>query len=320
MTDPIAPELLARYLTGEATSAEREAVDQWAALDPRNAAELRRLAAVVRPAPAGDWSTDAAWERVSSRLDESTVVPLLSRRRVLALAATVILSAGAALAWRAMDTSVEHPAQVVATAAGELDTLTLPDGSRVELAPGSRVEVAAGYGEAMRTVTLTGEAWFDVRHDTERPFRVHAAGTITEDLGTTFTVRAREGEPVRVVLVTGKASFQREGAAAAVELDPGDVVQLGGADAAPRVERGVDVLRLVSWREGRLDFRDATVREVLVELGRWHAIEFRLGDSALASRRITHVFTAGDLGDALEVLSLSLGVRAERAGAVVTLR
>jgi transmembrane sensor len=253
-------------------------------------------------------------------MDEPRVIVLDRRRRTLALAAAIAVTVGAAMVWRAVDRTVESPAQVVATAAGERRDLTLPDGSRIELAPGSSVEVAGGYGNPERRVVLEGEAWFDVRHDPARPFRVHAAGTVTEDLGTTFSIRARDGSPVRVVLVTGKASFRRAGAAAVLELDPGDVGVLGPADSTPVATRQIGISDLVSWREGRLDFRDALIGEVLAELGRWYAIDFQLADSALAARRITHTFMAGDLDDALEVLSLSLGVRAERAGAVVTLR
>lgn len=320
MTEPIAPELLARYLTGEASSAERASVDRWAALDPRNAAELRRLHGLADLRRTGGWDSDAGWSRTSSRLDETPVIVHERRRRVLAIAAALVLSIGAALVWRAVDTKSERAAQALTTEAGERRDLTLADGSRIELAPGTTIRVAEGYGNPERRVVLEGEAWFDVQHDAARPFRVVAAGTITEDLGTTFSVRARDGEPVRVVLVSGKASFGRSETSGSVELQPGDVALLQRTDSTPTVERGTDITRLVAWRQDRLDFRDAPVREVLTELGRWFAIDFRLSDSTLASRRITHTFAVNDLADALEVLSLSLGVRAERAGAVVTLR
>jgi transmembrane sensor len=320
MTDPISSDLLARYLGGEATPAERDAVERWAGLDPQNAAELRRLAAVWSPKPEGNWDVDRAWNRVIARLDESDVVPIHSRRRVLALAAAVILTLGATFVWRAQNRDVEFAQQVYVTNPGERREVNLPDSTRIIVAPGSSLTVAKGYGQSDRTVTLEGEAWFDVRHDASRPFRVHAAGTVTEDLGTEFSVRARAGEAVRVVLVTGRASFARESAARAVELAPGEVAQLGAADVSPVVTRAADVARLVSWREGRLDFVDAPLSEVLAELGRWYALEFRVEDSTLTSRRLTHTFATGDLTDALEVLSLSLGARAERAGSVVTLR
>ena len=319
MNDPIDHELLARYLTGEASPRETEGVERWAAENPRNAADLARLRSLMQSGTRGTWDTTAAWSRVSSRLDQPDVV-VVRRRRILALAAVLILSVGGTIVWRTLDIGVKRTAIEITTAAGERRIFTLPDGSKMELTPGSSVEVPADYGDRDRKVVLDGEAWFDVRHDVVRPFTVHAAGTITEDLGTTFTVRARKGEPVRVVLVSGKASFRRAGAAYTAELEPGDVALLRQTDSAPAVARQIGVSNLVSWRQGRLDFRDALVGDVLRELGRWYAVDFKLGDSALASRRITHTFMANDLADALDVLSLSLGVRAQHAGAVVTLR
>ncbi len=319
MTESISPDLLARYLGGEATPAERAAVERWAGASSQNAAELRRLASLWRARPSADWDLNRAWSRVSARMDEPVLFKLTPQVRVLALAATVMVAVGAAVIWRAVSRRIEAAPRVVAAAPGERRDLDLPDGTRILLAPGSSMTVAAGYGERERRVELDGEAWFEVHHDADRPFRVYAAGTVTEDLGTEFTVRARAGDPVRVVLVAGQASFGREGAPAVV-LGPGDVGRLAVADTSPRVERGADVASLVAWRDGQLAFVDTPVAHVAAELSRWYAVEFRLADSALGSRRLTHTFSVSDLDDALEVLALSLGVRAERQGAVVTLR
>lgn len=325
MTDSISSDLLARYLGGEATPAERAAVERWAGQDPQNAAELRRLASLWEPRRQGDWDVDRAWARVEGRLDQGQVVPLFSRRRQLALAAAVILAVGAAVGAtfmsRLVNRDVESAPQVFVTQVGERRELDLPDGTHIVIAPGSSLTVTRDFGKSDRRVELEGEAWFEVRHDAARPFRVHAAGTITEDLGTGFSVRAREGEAVRVVLVTGSARFGRElNPTNGVELAPGDVARLARTDPAPVVTRDPDIARLVSWREGRLEFVDALLPDVLAELGRWYAVEFRLEDTALNSRRLTHTFAADDMADALDVLSLSLGARVERAGSVVTLR
>lgn len=318
MNDPLSSDLLARYLGGEATPAERAAVEEWAGRDPRNAADLRRLASLWQPRPPEGWDVDRAWSRVAGRLDRTEVVPLHSRRRALAIAAAVVLALGATLAWRAVNRNVESSPRTLVTRPGERHEATLADGTRIVVAPGSSLTIAAGYGRNERRVMLVGEAWFEVHHDATRPFRVHASGTVTEDLGTEFSVRARAGEPVRVVLLSGRASFGRENRI--VELAPGDVARLAPADSMPVVAREGDPRLLVSWREGRLEFVDASLPDVLAELGRWYALEFRLENASLSARRITHTFAADDPADALEVLSLSLGARVERAGRVVTLR
>lgn len=326
MSDTLSPDLLARYLAGAASDAERAAVEAWAAV-PANARELERLRAVWRPAATGDWNVEDAWQRVSARLDAPMVEAASPARRwtgpVLAVAATVALAVGAAVIWRISQPDPGQPAQVVATVAGERRTVDLPDGTRIVLAPGSELRVSEGYGEALRRVDLRGEAWFAVEHDAARPFQVHVAGTITEDLGTEFLVQQLPGDSgVRVALVNGSASLRRDGqpAEAAVTLAPNDLAVLAPGDLRARVERGAELASLVAWHQGRLEFENARVAEVAVAITRWFAVPVVLGDSALADRRFTGALRLDGLDDALDVLRLSLGVQIERRADTVVIR
>src|SRR4029078_6001494 len=115
-------------------------------------------------------------------------------------------------------------AKTFATANGQRDSVRLDDGTRVVLAPESRLTVAMGYGDKVREVELTGEAYFDVHHDAARPFVVHAGGADIRDLGTTFTVRSTADQGVRVAVTSGSVSFAASKAApnAAIVLQPGD--------------------------------------------------------------------------------------------------
>src|SRR4051812_39117088 len=87
-----------------------------------------------------------------------------------------------------------------ATAIGKRDSLRLPDGGRVVLGPASKLVVAAAYGRETREVELHGEAYFDVVHDTTRPFMVRAGSVSVRDVGTSFAVRADSGRVVQVVV------------------------------------------------------------------------------------------------------------------------
>lgn len=324
MTDPISPEVLARYLAGQATDAERRAVDAWAAADPAHDRELRRLQEAWHPAPPGRWNVDAAWLRVAPRLEaRPRAVPLW--RRPLALAAVLAVSAGAVLAWRAMRAPDWAAPVHEITAAGERRSVSLPDGTRIVLAPESDLRVGEGYGRDERRVDLSGEAWFEVSHDASRPFRVHAAGTVTEDLGTEFSVRALPGSGrVQVALVSGSASLMREGSARAraAVLGPGDVARLFDTDSLVIVQRGQRVDELTAWRDGRLVFRDAPLGEVAGELSRWYGIPFRLEDSSVASRRLDATFQMDQLDETVSILALALSGEAvvTRDSAAVVIR
>jgi len=326
MPDTLSPDLLARYLAGSASDADRVAVETWAR-SPANARELERLRAAWRPAPQGEWNVEDAWQRVSARLDAPAATTARPVRRwsgrTLAIAATLMLALGAGVVWQLLRPAPSLPAQVVVAAAGERRTVDLTDGTRIVLAPGAELRVAEGYGESLRRVDLVGEAWFAVEHDASRPFQVHAAGTITEDLGTEFLVQQLPGDSgVRVALVHGSASLRRadQPAEAAVVLAPNDLAVLAPSQSRARVERGADLAALVAWHQGRLEFEDVRLAEVAAAITRWFAVPVVLGEPALGERRFSGTLALDSLAEALEVLRLSLGVMVERRADTVVVR
>jgi transmembrane sensor len=193
----------------------------------------------------------------------------------------------------------------------------LPDGSRVTLGPGSRLVVAAGYGTPAREVELTGEGYFDVRHDDAHTFTVRAGGTIIRDVGTTFTVRTSGAAGVRVAVRSGAVLLGGE--ERGVVLHQGDVgvVQANG-QATARAGAATD--DDVAWTEGRLVFREATLDEVRDELRRWYGVELRVDDRVAAGRHITASFAGDSVDRVLRVLGLALGAHVERHGDTAVVR
>lgn len=326
MPDAPSPDLLARYLSSEATAAECALVEAWAA-NPANRRELDQLRAVWQPAAVdADWDVDRAWRQVAGRLEEERPavrhLAFKPQSPWLALAAAVLLMLGAGWLWKVARPGKATP-EIYATQAGERRVVDLPDGTRIVLAPGSDLQVSADYGRQARRVNLRGEAWFEVEHDASRPFQVHAAGTITEDLGTEFLVQELPGSAgVKVALVSGSASLRPEGSptSAAVTLSPNDIGLLAPGEATARVERGTSLGALVAWHEGRLEFEDARLAEVAAAITRWYGIPVVLTGSELAERRFTGTLRLGALEDAVEVLRLSLGIQTERRADTLVVR
>ena len=330
-------EAIARFYAGESSPQESAAVQAWLAANPAESGALNALsdasAKLISATPAG-LDVEAALRKVSSRRDESDVVPIdrgrTARRtvqppvpprrwqRIATLAAaSIVLAVGARMIWHSTDDPGYTPpssAQTFATAVGQRDTVRLPDGSRVVLGPESEMIVAAGYGRGSREVELEGEAYFDVQHDEARPFLVRAGGADIRDLGTTFTVRATNGQGVRVAVTSGIVSLAPAHSApnAAVELRPGDAGTLG-TDGRTRDERGGAVETDTAWTRGRLVFREASVATVRAELARWYGIDLQM-DSSFASRHLSMTFDGDSADRVLEVIALSLGAEVSRQG------
>jgi transmembrane sensor len=203
-----------------------------------------------------------------------------------------------------------------ATRRGEQTTVTLADGTRVTLAPESRMRVHP-FG-AVREVDLSGEAVFEVQHDERRPFLVRAGHAVTEDLGTTFLVRAYPGDTVvRVVVTEGAVALRAKAAPAGTgaRLDAGEVGLLDGAGRA--AVTGADVEPYDAWTRGLVVFRHATLADVAAELGRRYDVTIEFARPADVGRRVTVEMPAGPLDQVLDAVTVPLGLEHRRMNGVV---
>ena len=330
-----------RYFAGDACAAEADAIERWARATPANARllDLVRLgwteAGNVRPPI--DEARD--WERLQARIAASQhqgrvsrplriVPPTMMKRRATsarrwALAAGVVLAAGGVAWWRsAAPSAASGQDREYVTTRGQRSELTLIDGTRVWLSVDSRLRVPASYGAGARDVELEGEAFFVVSHDARRPFRVRTATSMSEDLGTEFSVRdyADDAEAV-VVVASGKVGLRPAAGTNArddVELIRG---QMGRLDETGRivVVDGVDLAALHAWRQGRIEFEEEPLGEAVRRLERWFDIEISLGDSALARVPITASFGGQSADEALRILAGVLDLQVSRQGRLVRL-
>ncbi len=346
--------LLDRYFSSECTPEEVDAVDRWIAADDSHVeliAFLRRIweeGGVVRPVV----DEEADWRALHTRIDAAQsnrppvramrVASLTMGRRpsggsriARALAAAVGLAAAVTVVavW-GMNRMTRAPQQIAqsgheyATDRGQRATVMLMDGTRVWLSVDSKLRVAPGYASSTRDVELEGEAYFEVKHDDELPFRVRTPGAVAEDLGTEFSVRAYPGDTATVVVVAdGVVALRRDAAAHAatttaaspsVELTRGQMGLLT-TSGPPTTVDGVDLRALLSWRHGALEFQEMPLASAIRELERWYDVEITLGDTSLARVPLTATFDDQSVDQALTIVAAALDVRYERDGRQVRL-
>lgn len=332
-------EAIARYLTGESSPGEASRVRQALSDHPdggRSIAALHELLGRPHTLPPTTTEVDAALASVLARRDViearrlEAEPPARGRwTRVAIRAAAIVVTATAALTlWWSSAGRTDAPSAPLAsatsdqlrysTAVGRLDSLELPDGSRVVLGPASELVLAPGYGSGERLLTLRGEALFRVMHDPTRPFIVRTPSAEVRDVGTTFVV-AHSGASTRVSVTEGTVAIRPATTAVAeVVLHQGDrarVVTSGALD----VERGVVTSDDLAWTQGHLVLRDATIADAGRELRRWFGIDLRVSDSAIATRRVTATFDANGGAGVERVLAALLGSAARRVGDTIWL-
>lgn len=198
-------------------------------------------------------------------------------------------------------------APTYSTAVGEQVSARLEDGSRVQLNTDTRLRVRF-TGGVRRVELLRGQAFFEVAHDTARPFIVAAGSTEVRAVGTRFDVRREPGE-VRVTLAEGKvAVHDRAGGGRDWTLTPGQSLDLG-VRAKLTGPTTVDVPATTAWTTGRLAFHDVTLADAVTEINRYTRDKIVLGAGVPADRKVSGVFPTGDTGDFLAAVTTLYGLK-----------
>ena len=185
------------------------------------------------------------------------------------------------------------------TGVAEQRDVTLKDGSKVALDAGSAIVVRESGGRR-EVDLLSGQAFFEVTPDRQRPFVVKAAGVAVTVTGTAFSV-GRSESGVTVAVQEGSVDVALDGAARpAASLARGDRLQVGRQGNAVKARIAPD--EIDSWRDRQLVVYDATVRDVVEQIGRYRsgAIVFR--DSAIAGRLVSGVIDLRKPTEALHAL------------------
>lgn len=213
------------------------------------------------------------------------------------------------------DQSYETVAQ---TAVGQRRTVTLSDGSSMELNTASQVTVR--YAANARVVRLTrGEAHFTVASDPRRPFSVHAADRVVTAVGTAFTVQLRR-DAVEVTVAEGRVSLAGSPPAAAstapgislpaLEAGQSALLREGSQQVAALAPE--DLERKLAWRQGMLSFAGEPLLQVLQEIGRYTEIVIEVKDPALRDLPVAGQLRIDDVESMLQALQLMADVRVER--------
>lgn len=345
---------IARLLAGELSGEEREEARRELRADGQTRARLEAAEEVWRLTSGSNgedarWDRDRGWRAVDGRArspgagapadarDAPPVEPAdpsrhdvrsASRssalRSVLKAAAAILLLAGGWWAYRASPLSEPSPdsqLRTYATEEAQRLTLRLADGSSVVLGPESELQVPRELdGREVRRVELLGLGYFEVESSSERPFVVATRRGELRVLGTKFSARAYATDSTNTVVVEeGSVRLEPDGA----PEGSGSVLEAGQAatHSSGRVlsTRRVDVERQLAWRDGRLTFDGAPLRQVVEDLERWYGVDFEIADPALADERFTGDFCDEPIRRIADVLALSLDLTYEVRDSTVIL-
>lgn len=220
------------------------------------------------------------------------------------------------LSFQAKNNARELPSfNTLITPKGGEYKLVLHDGTVVWLNAASSIRFPNRFSGKQRAVELTGEAYFEVAHDPQRPFIVTANGSEIQVLGTAFDVKAYQPAITYTTLVNGAVRVAPAGSKGEV-LHPGQMARSGNGGL--RITTA-DVEQVTAWKNKQIILRDADLRDIMEELSRWYNVEVvYAGDFKGATGVTIEISRDVPLKKILEMIMLTKSARFKIDGDVVT--
>ncbi len=188
----------------------------------------------------------------------------------------------------------------------------LPDGSKGWLNGGSSLKFPEKFEKNKRSVTLNGEAYFDIVSNPKRPFEVNMEKLKVIAKGTIFNVRCyKEEKETEVVLEKGIVEVKSKKSYHNVlssHLAPGQLFNYKFGDS-DYIVKNVDAQKYTAWIKGKLIFADDPLNDVVTRLNRWFNVNIEIKDNVLKGYRYVATFQDEPLSEILKMLELSAPIK-----------
>lgn len=163
----------------------------------------------------------------------------------------------------------------ISTPRGGQYQVVLADGSKVWLNAASSLRFPVSFVGDKRTVTLSGEGYFEVAHNADKPFVVAANGMEVEVLGTHFNINAYPDEAaMKTTLLEGSVRVSKDNTGKMISPGEQATIERNGNAGNQEISvRQVDVDAVTAWKDGRFVFKGDNIQSVMRQLARWYDAE-----------------------------------------------
>ncbi len=308
----------ARYLSDEMTALQKAAFDKKIQEDAHLQDEFLQLKhlwenmghAAEKSVPEVD--TDKAWNRFTQRLEEDHNTShhkarVLSFPHWLKWAAILIFVAGLA-SYIALHTNQSQPERLAFRNNDMNLTMvkTLEDGSLIYLSELSSIEFDHSFNQSERNVFLSGEGFFDVTHNPEKPFKVHTNLANIEVMGTSFNVKMIDENSMELFVESGRVKVSSLKGDKFFMVEPGELL----ISRNGKMEKVVSEDYNVQWRKNLIHFKDENLKNILYVLSKTYGTSL-IADEEVSQRKMTLTIYDSEVHTICESIALSLSVNYE---------
>ncbi len=219
------------------------------------------------------------------------------------VAAVLLIPVSIALFFAIQENNTAVGTQTISTPLAAKTNFQLPDGSVVYLNSGSTLSFPTKFTGEKRLVTLSGEAYFDVKKE-KHPFEVKTSLLTVDVLGTAFNVMAYKNTQPEITLERGEVVVKSKSDQQQF-LHPGEQAVIDTLSQIIFVNN-VETDLFTSWINNRLIFKNEPLGDVIQKLERWYNITIKIEDEALAQKRLNATIEYESISEVMELLKITL--------------
>ncbi|MDP9080211.1 MAG: DUF4974 domain-containing protein [Bacteroidota bacterium] len=335
--------LISRALAGEISPAELREMESIFINEPERRADYENLKKIRLEVPESSTHERRAMERGLDKFDRIFAenefterslfnhklepLPNRSYKGWMIAASIISLFVIGLFAVRFSLSNKVEPPQLIVADYGKRIQSTLPDGSVVWLNSGSSIKYAGYSQSGKREVTLNGEAYFDVKHDAEHPFIVHAGKLNVVVLGTAFNVKAYNSDAfIETTLIRGKVEILNDAKpGAGIVMYPNEKVRVNTevnivkkitivnkqpvADSVGTANNGAvkpaipnNEIDETAWVSNYLTFKKEGFTELAGQLERWYNVKIIFDNDKYGEKQFTGRFKDQDINEVMRAL------------------
>lgn len=249
-----------------------------------------------------EYDANAAWLKVMEA-KKKIVIPLKRKfRKIAAVAAILVI--GVIGSYIIQQRVMFRDISTLASKTERGKEIVLNDGTRVWLNRQAQLTYPARFGDNSRTVSLNGEAFFDVFKNPDRPFVIKTNYSEVTVLGTSFNINA-SSENSKISVTTGKVKVKSVHTGESIDLLP-DFTAIITKESM--VKSPTNNLNYMSWKTGKFIFKDTPLSEVIKELNSFYDKPIVVKNQ-YNNCKFTADFDNANLSDIIKILSLSCNLK-----------
>lgn len=315
---PITEDLLGKFLAQETDALESALVEDWLKQDKNHQKELDdyqfiwQQVASLKEEKTVD--IDLAWNKIKSKTiasKEAKVIEFKSKKKIfftpirIAASLTLLLAGILALFLNRKETEI-----ISLKTTNQTLEQTLPDGSVVFLNANTNLSYPTDFEGDTREINLSGEAFFKVQRNENKPFIIHANGSDIRVLGTSFNVKAYT-KNVKVSVESGKVEFKHK---------KKQTLLVKGEEA--EFEVGKDTIRKAvtldkntyAYKTKTFIFEDSSLEHIIKVLSENYHTKIILQNNSIKTCRLTTTFNNETLPNALNIIAETLNLKVTTEG------